>query len=176
MDRAAFQEWLSHIPELTPEQVLNLRGSLSHLHQQNSKGPIQASEDWLWPGIARALVDQNQLSQAAIPSLLSSSAFSTYRESAPRVMAELNPLVDGSSRRRRQLAYVVGCALIAYCDHLRLPKRPRFVLAQVRNARVALEVCFPGYIQAGLLHLILGGKHGSKIPDNRTGSIHTRRT
>lgn len=145
---------------------------MTHLSQNLRTGEHQAT-DWLWPGIERALIDNNLLSRAAIVPLQTSRVFDEYKRVAPAVMAELGRLVDGSAREKRGLAYVVGCSLIAYTKQQKLPERPRFVLGQVKNARAALEVCFPGYIQAGLLNLILGGRRDGKISDDRKGPTRT---
>lgn len=159
MKQEDFKLWVSRVGALTDAQVQELYERLRLLGKsQSSREHTEIDEDdWLWPGITAALKNKGWLSSSSVFALKSSKHYKRYQRDAPAVRSRLIRLVrEGDTRSRDTLAYITGQALILWCAKKRLPESPGTVINMVCHAKEALELQFPGYIDAKLFQLVLG--------------------
>ena len=160
MKHQEFLQWKSRLRELDDTQIQTLYESLKQLGKKpngSAQDTGAETDDWLLPGIIAALKSKGMLSTSAILALKNSRQYKRYLEFSPTVRSRLIRLVrTGDTRSRDTMAYVVGGALILWCERKRLPESPATVISMVCHAKEALELQFPGYIDAQLFQLVLG--------------------
>lgn len=159
MKRKDFLDWAARLTELDDTQIQNLYDRLNQLGKKPN-GSIHVEndpEDWLWPGLVHALKSKGLLSTSAIPALKNGKGYKRYLEHSPQVRERLIRLVGvGDIRARDTLAHIAGKALILWCERKRLPESPGVIISMVPHTKEALELQFPGYIDAKLFQLVLG--------------------
>lgn len=170
MKRQEFLQWASRLGDLDDNQVRELYQRLTQLGKKPN-GTVheeEESDDWLWPGLVSALKSKGMLSTSATTALKNSRQYKRYLEFSPIVRSRLIRLVGtGDTRSRDTLAHVVGNALILWCERKRLPESPGTVISMVCHSKEALELQFPGYIDAQLFKLVLGNLDEKAKRDER---------
>jgi hypothetical protein len=151
MNADEFKRFAARVIDLDEAQRKDLSARLRMI--DNTKRNSFAEKDWLLKGICAALSDRGLLSYAAEIMLVKTKAFKAYERVAPVLRAELSQLTKGNSLDR--LAYVTGIALMHFVELQGFRVSATMVMTNAAKAREALEESFPGYIQSGLLSIVL---------------------
>lgn len=163
-DEEDFKSLLVRLPRFTAGQRREIAAKLK-ASAQTSDAPSDAEEDdWLYRGLCVALRERGLLSRTSEYGLTRTKGHASYLKLAPRLRRELETLLPERNRSqgRLTLAHVVGLALVRYCRARDPEASAGYVLTNAGSAFEALEHCYPGYIEANLFHVVIGGfKDGS---------------
>jgi hypothetical protein len=154
--------YASRLGELSPGQLKDLSFRLSRL---NPKDQVNLSEDWLLAGIIEALKEQGLIRPALGFAFKSSAGYAAYRKAAGALMLWLEGIIPAGHKAaswRLKISREAGLALIAYGRIKYWPIVPNagLILKLAGEIPDALDQAFPGYIEAGLGHLIIDPKGG----------------
>lgn len=137
-----------------PAQLKTLQIQISGLLSlgEGPKAPT-ATDDWLWDGFVTELVSRGLLHSNAAGTLQRTKAFKTYTASAAQVRALLLRGAPGLEQNRTVLR-AFG-QRVAYCLAEALSEwavvSPALMLTRVAEIPAAVDQCFPGYRESGLL-------------------------
>lgn len=163
-----FKELLAKLPKLSDEQrervLTNLKGSqklfgsIARVRDDSAK-----DSDWLLPGICAALKMKGLLSAQSERSIKYTKGYERYAKNAVHLMNDLDRLLPrtiSKSQGRAAIAQLAGIALIKWCQtcfKLDKPLSASFVLSNADKTFESIELCFPGYVEANMLHVVIGG-------------------
>lgn len=146
---------LSSLPKLTPEELSEVRQRVMALAAVDG---VAATDDWLLKGIVHVLADRGL--EDTIPvrfKITNRRQFHGYLDKAEKVRNTLLRAIP-DARKLDQLA--LG-RLLARCLATRIEEfrsvSLNAMLQHVDQALPALDQCFPGYLQAGLLKVLVRG-------------------
>lgn len=169
MDTKDYEQWRTHIHELDPAQLRDLKARVSERLANSSlltktiiKERVQ--QDWLLAGIAARCRSKGvpirgygQLTPTNLAVVMRCSGYKVYSGVADKIKRDLDRLVPNCTRERPALAAVVTDALIAWCKDQGKFISASNVLKHSGATIEALGLCFPGYVQAGLFGIVLQG-------------------
>jgi hypothetical protein len=154
--------YASRLGELSPAQLKDLGFRLSKL---NPKDAMNLSEDWLLAGIIEAMTSQGLIKPELGLAFKRHPGYLAYCRVRDPLMDWLAELIAAEHRLaswRLKLAREAGLALMDYARKQYHPLIPNagMILKLSQEIPLALEQAFPGYIEAGLGHLIIEGGLG----------------
>lgn len=166
MDRDEYTQWASRLRELSEHQRRDLTKRMSLLgidmKSKDEKAMTLLSEDWLLDGIVSRLKSRGLMSHVAVAPLIRGRSYGYYRLHASALRDELDLL--RSQRDYTQLsdvharmltAQLVADAIIKWLEKRKMAVTPAMVLSNTHHAIEALNACFPGYVSAGMFHVVL---------------------
>ncbi len=164
MKQDEYLKWQSRVAELTEEQSRDLLARMRALKQievgVDTNNP-NLSEDWLLAGIMNTFQAKGIINKTSFGVVLHSRGCKEYKKVASQLTGQMEELLPGPHRRaawRSKLACVVAEALIHYARCYYPPYTaftPGMILMLAPYTLEALEACFPGYIKAGVFHMII---------------------
>lgn len=115
-----------------------------------------AQDDWLLAGMLTALRKRGLTGKVA--EILGSASGKKYASAAATIRVGLEDVL-GEHRRDHAaqlvLARFVVCGLYRRFERLGISPTPRMILGSVAFAFEAIDICFPGYIAASILPMVI---------------------
>lgn len=184
IDEDDFSSLLGKLPKFSADQrkqvLLRLKQQSQINNDNAAPNDTSLHDDWLLLGICSALRARGLLTKMSLFALTQTTGYKAYLKVNQSLMRELSLLLPERSRSqaRASLAQLVGVALIKWCEksltvavydeehdrHVRQqirPVSPSYVLKHAASAFEAIELCYPGYLDANLFHVLIGGFDGT---------------
>lgn len=158
MNDADFQKLVAQLPELTRDQITDLRRRAAFFLAHKEEGGVQ-NQDWILAGVIQVLNDRGL--ESTIPAnfrIKNKRSFSAYSTQADRIMQMLSLAIPNMTTTDRLSLGVLAARALA--DYIQSWIKPTPVtldsmLHNVSRIPEALDIAFPGYIAAGLLSFLL---------------------
>lgn len=159
------QKMIGQLPRLSSDDRRKLRAALDFVDRRNPTGSAvkfeKSSDDWILPGIERELRRRGLFTGSLNRARLARLAPNYHQDAAEfctRYRKKLNKIMPLKNVQLIALGHVFARAL---ADYLRetLPAEvsvgPQTVLRNVSKIPDAIEASFPGYLQAGMVLLLI---------------------
>ena len=155
-----YKVWAAGIAQLTATQKKDLLRRLKQFGVEEQQGEEKEkvssdAEDWL---LNHLLEDMRRAGFGVDRRFRYTKSFSDYQKNRDQVLSDIQKLVPKKihSREMEAMARLVSKTLLSYCLEKYGQDIPMScVLRNVPNWRVAFEQAFPGYVNGGLLPLLL---------------------
>ena len=156
-----FKQLMLRLGKLSPTQLGEVRRKVVSLLQlqlevKNVKVKWEGYDRYLY-GIEEAIEGRG----ISVAGYIFTKGFTIYSSSFPQFKEALSEVIKRSSLTQSQgeisMGYLIGTALMKWTAK-RFPLRPLtvgLILSQAPHIWEAIELCFPGYRQANMLHLAL---------------------
>lgn len=160
MNKLNFLKWVSHLQELTPEQIKEVQNRIKLLGHAVESVTLEDSNDWLWTGIWNALKSEGLVTASALLGGQKSNARKAYKRVAEEVQKDLTKLFKRqlgsiSSTEQVTIGLIVGQCLIKWCMKRKIPPTLGSVLLNTHHSIESIEESFPGYIASGYLPILI---------------------
>lgn len=162
MNEADYNKLVARLPELTRDQLADLRRRSAFLLGHKEKSGGIKDQDWLLAGLIQVLNDRGL--ESTIPAnfrIKNNRSFAAYTTQADRVMQLLSQAIPNMSATERLGIGVLAARALA--DYLQEWSSVSLesMLRNVSRIPEAIDAAFPGYIGSGLLSFVLTSRRVS---------------
>jgi hypothetical protein len=161
MKKDEYQDLLEKLPELTQEQMADIRRRVRFLKEDKSNGVPE--QDWLLDGILSVLKERGL--EPVLPSpfrIRNSRSFGGFETQSDRVRNFLDIAIPNMNvMEHKILGRLCAIVLAKMLDEWPIEVSLDHMLFHISRIPEALDKSFPGYIESGMLHLLVRRRQDS---------------